>query len=121
MSKISENIRKYRKRKGLKQSELATLLGKAPAVISHWENDVHSPDIDIIELLCVVLDIDPDTLYGWKESEPTSEEIRETTLIDMFYLLNEEAQEMLLTHAEGLVATGKYKKDSSSGVLEKDA
>ena len=61
------------------------------------------------------------TLYGWETNEPTPEEIRESNLIDMFYLLNEEAQEMLLTHAEGLVATGKYKKDSSLGLLEKYA
>ena len=119
MSKISKNIRKYRRAKGLKQSEIAVILDKSPSVISTWENDCYKPDIDIIEQLCRILDVDPNTLYGWVSNE--IEENREALLLEIYRDLNEEAQEMILSHAEGLEATGKYKKDNLPVLVEKGA
>lgn len=66
MSAISENIRKYRIEKGMKQAELGELLGKAPSVIANWEAGTNRPDVNAIEKICEIFQIDANTLFGWE-------------------------------------------------------
>lgn len=66
MSSISENIRKFRIEKGMKQAKLGELLGKAPSVIANWEAGTNRPDINSIEKMCDIFQIDANTLFGWK-------------------------------------------------------
>ena len=76
---INENIKKYRKQKGMSQEEMAVRLNVVRQTVSKWESGLSVPDADILmqiaELLEVsvgqLLDIDTDK----KEQNSLSEEL----------------------------------------------
>jgi transcriptional regulator with XRE-family HTH domain len=65
MSVIGNNIKKYRKMKGLSQEQLADMLGKKKTAVSNWEAGYNKPDADTIERLLDILDVDANMLLGW--------------------------------------------------------
>mgnify|MGYP002775033722 CR=1 FL=1 len=103
MQTLGSRIREARERKGLLQSELATLVGvKSSGIISNWEKDVNKPDSDKLVRLCKALDVSASYILDYSGSDfvvTTSEqEIIEKyrTLDDhgrrvVNFLLNEEA------------------------------
>lgn len=103
MQTLGSRIREARERKGLLQSELATLVGvKSSGIISNWEKDVNKPDSDKLVRLCKALDVSASYILDYSGSDfvvTTSEqEIIEKyrTLDDhgkrvVDFLLNEEA------------------------------
>lgn len=74
VSKLPENLRKYRKLAGLKQEELAQKLGKTRSVISNWEKGINRPDADTIAKICAILKVTPNELLGWDEEENEAKE-----------------------------------------------
>jgi transcriptional regulator with XRE-family HTH domain len=62
LTEITINIRKYRKRKGLSQNNLAEKLNVTRQTVSSWENGKTYPDLDMIVRLSEVLDTDPNHL-----------------------------------------------------------
>ncbi len=60
MNTIGKRIAEYRKRKNLKQDELAEMLGVSAQAVSKWENDLSCPDISLLpalsDILCVSID-----------------------------------------------------------------
>lgn len=78
MSTLGERIKSARERKGLYQSDLASLIGvKSAAVISNWEKDLNKPDAEKIVRLCGVLDVSASYLldyYGKSNFELSPDE-----------------------------------------------
>lgn len=54
---IGENIKKYRKQKGLTQVELADMCGLSRNAICKYEKNEREPNFKIVELICSSLDI----------------------------------------------------------------
>lgn len=67
--KLHENIRNFRKFRGITQKQLAEALGRTKAVISTWENGLHSPDLESCEKMCRIFSVTPNELFGWDECE----------------------------------------------------
>lgn len=65
---LCDNIRNSRKSKNMTQKELAKRLGVSHNTISDWESGKHKPDIDNIMLLCKVLEVDVNYMFGWKNT-----------------------------------------------------
>ena len=65
---INENIRKFRIFRGIKQSQLAELLGNSKNTISNWERGDNDPDPDTIEKICKILKVTPSQIFGWEEN-----------------------------------------------------
>jgi len=65
MSKLPENLKSLRLMRGLSQKQLGEKLNKSANAISNWEKGTTSPDVDLLETICKVLDITPNQLYGW--------------------------------------------------------
>lgn len=59
-----QNLKRLRKRKGLNQSHLASMIGVAPNSISNYENGVSTPDFKLIDKIIKVLDISREELFG---------------------------------------------------------
>lgn len=76
MSKVNENLAKYRNFRGIKQADLAAALCKSRNTVSNWESAGNAPDLDTIEKICKILDITPNQLFGW-EPNPEYEKIKE--------------------------------------------
>lgn len=71
---IGEQIRSYRKEKGLTQEQVATILGVTAPAVNKWERAVSMPDITLLPALARLLEIDMNTLFAFHE-ELTDEEI----------------------------------------------
>lgn len=61
---LGDNLRYYRKLRKLTQMRLAEMIGVKHNSISDWELDKNRPDPDTIELLCGVLNIEPNQLLS---------------------------------------------------------
>lgn len=68
---IGYKIKEARKQKNLTQKQLADLIGASHNSLSDWENDKNKPDLDTIGMICDVLDITPNYLFG-KEDDALS-------------------------------------------------
>ncbi|MFV0343821.1 MAG: helix-turn-helix domain-containing protein [Anaerocolumna sp.] len=78
MNTFGERLKEARKSKGLTQRQLAALINAKHNSISNWENDQNKPDPDTIEIICGVLDIEPNYLL-LKETNNSNESIVNTT------------------------------------------
>ncbi|MBQ0125237.1 MAG: helix-turn-helix transcriptional regulator [Clostridiales bacterium] len=61
---ISQNIAKYRKNKGLSQSDIARMLGVSPQAVSKWENALCCPDISLLPLISNICGVTIDDLFS---------------------------------------------------------
>lgn len=60
---IGENIKKYRKEKGLTQKELADKIGKGFSTVQKYELNISQPPIDVLNRIADTLDIDVSKLF----------------------------------------------------------
>ncbi len=70
MNTIGKRISEYRKKKNLKQDELAEMLGVSAQAVSKWENDLSCPDISLLPSLSSILGISIDELVQGQKDEP---------------------------------------------------
>ncbi len=83
---FGEVIKESRKKKGLKQKDLADILKISRNTVSNWEADKSKPEFDIIPRLCDVLEITIENLFGFgRESGVTA---REEKLLNTFRQLS---------------------------------
>ena len=66
---MGNRIAMLRRKKELKQDELAELLGVSPQAVSKWENDQSCPDIGLLPKLGQILGITVDELLTGKAPE----------------------------------------------------
>jgi transcriptional regulator with XRE-family HTH domain len=73
MALFSENLRLFRMKSGLKQSEIAKKVGVTPATWSNYEVGKSEPNLDIVEKIAKTLNISLDALMGIEASEKFSD------------------------------------------------
>lgn len=66
---LSENIKYYRKQKGMSQEELALKLNVVRQTVSKWEQNLSVPDSEMLIKLSEVFDVPVSTLLGESISE----------------------------------------------------
>ena len=59
---FGQRLSRIRKEKGFTQNEIADKVGVTSQAVSKWENDLASPDIDILLKLSEIFDISIDEL-----------------------------------------------------------
>ncbi len=69
---LGKRIAQLRRRKGIKQEELANLLGISPQAVSKWENDQTCPDVMSLPKIAKILDTTVDYLLSG-EPEPVAQ------------------------------------------------
>lgn len=78
MDTIGKRIAAYRKKKNIKQDELAEKLGVSPQAVSKWENDVSCPDISLLPELSNKLGVSIDEIIVGKRFYPNTCSIEES-------------------------------------------
>ena len=85
---LSENIRSYRKAKGLSQEELAAKLNVVRQTVSKWEKGLSVPDSEMLIALAEALDVSVAALLG--EAIPEEDLPTVRALAAKLELLNEQ-------------------------------
>lgn len=113
---FGEKIREARKAFGYTQRQLAEKIGAKHNSISDWENDKNKPDPDTIELLCGILELEPnyllrkndnDILQRQKESQSKFAEqweiqSFERKLLDNFSKLTDDNKNKVISYTKNL-------------------
>ena len=73
---LNENIKKFRKSKGLSQEELAIKLNVVRQTVSKWENGLSVPDSDMLITLADELDTSVSVLLGETVMEPVTDDLK---------------------------------------------
>lgn len=68
------NIRDYRKRKGLTLKQLGKIIGVAESTLSKYENGVNEPDLGTLALIADTLSASVDELLGRAETKQEKKE-----------------------------------------------
>lgn len=68
---LGNNIKMFRKRKGINQKEFATKIGVSNVVLSRYENGIRTPDNTIQNKIADILDISLDELHGRTNKDRT--------------------------------------------------
>ena len=66
MVKMSDRIKKIRRKKGFSQTELGDRIGVSQQVITNYERGIREPDIETLLKIAGALDISIETLIGEK-------------------------------------------------------
>ena len=104
---IGDNIKLWRERRNLKQSELAEELGISDKTVSSWEINRTEPKMGMIEKICSVLNCKKTDIIGADENDTSSP-----------YYLNDDAREL----AQFMFENPEYKVlfDASRKVKKED-
>ncbi len=86
MKEFGENIRKFRKAKGLSQENLAMVLGKTSATIARYENGEITPNAEQINLICNELGIYEYELFNTTRKIINTENSTNPFNTDILYL-----------------------------------
>ena len=66
---IGKRITALRRKKGLKQEDLAQMLEVTAQAVSRWENDLTCPDISLLPKLASILGVSVDELLSGKQEQ----------------------------------------------------
>lgn len=70
---INENIKKYRKLRGMSQEELAVRLHVVRQTVSKWEKGLSVPDADVLIRMAQLLDVPPSKILGLSDATTSGE------------------------------------------------
>jgi len=114
---LGEKIQELRLDKGLKQKDLAKVLNVTISTISHYELDIHSPELEIFKKIAIYFNVSADYLLGTK-NEPTPYNKDDRTVIRLSVKFPEELKKELKEYVRFL--TLKHKKESKKRVDNKN-
>ncbi len=69
MAKLGDQIKKFRKARGLSQIELGERLGVTQQVITNWERNLREPTLETLLKIAGVFEITLEQLVGQKVAE----------------------------------------------------
>ena len=78
--KVSENLKRLRKERGITQEELAKRLGVSFQSVSKWERGESEPSLSMIPMIAYLFDVSTDEIYSM-------DEIRQKNRFDELYCL----------------------------------
>ncbi len=74
---INENIKKYRKKKGISQEEMAVKLNVVRQTVSKWENGLSVPDADVLIHISEILEVSVSQLLSIDEDVSNDTDLSE--------------------------------------------
>ena len=96
---ISDNIRKYRKNKGISQEELAVRLHVVRQTVSKWEKGLSVPDADVLIRMAEVLEVPVSKLLGIEINDTAIENMTEELARVNEELAERKQRELIVTQA----------------------
>ena len=105
---LVQRITFFRKRVGLRQTDLAAKLGITQTALSHYETDEREPTVNMLVKIAKILEITGDTLLGLEHPQRTAGNDMEFGLLQTTRKLNNIGQRRALEYISGLAELPKY-------------
>ena len=96
---INENIKKYRKKKGISQEEMAVKLNVVRQTVSKWENGLSVPDADVLIHIAKLLEVSVSQLLGIERNSDFDTDLSEELAKLNKQLAEQKQRERLLLQA----------------------
>lgn len=112
---FKERLKELRTQSGISQADLATRLGMAKSTIGMYETGAIDPSIFALKNMARFFHVDVCYLLGEEREDDYDPQTMQ--LIGQFMQLNSEGQEKVTEYVSDLVASGRYIKSDSSGVV----
>lgn len=110
MSNFSSRFKALRNNAYLTQHEIAKHLCVSQSTITMWENGKRNPDIKMLEKIADYFNVDLNYLIGSANSTTRILSEKELYINSLFYQLNDNGKDMLLSFAEDLVSSKIYSR-----------
>ncbi len=105
MIKMSERIKKIRRKKGFSQTELGERIGVSQQVITNYERGIREPDIETLLKIAGALEVSIETLIGEKPIKPEDQTSRALKKrFEQIKKLPTEKQKAFITFVDALSA-----------------
>ena len=122
---FKDRLKQLRTMRGLSQVTLADKLNMSKSTIGAYETGDRMPGRDATKKLAEFFSVSPGYLMGDDEEYfmfapdymPMLQDERFMEMLDHYYQLNEEGQEIVRNTTAGLVASGQYIKTDKDGVV----
>ena len=95
MLTFGEKLKQARISKKLTQKQLSEKLDVSNTVISNWEKNINRPDVDILEVMCGILDIEPNSLFNVKNNNNSTYSLVEKKLVSDYRKLDDHSKEVV--------------------------
>ncbi len=110
---ICERIRFYRKNQGMEQKAFAEKISTQANTVNNWEKGRSRPDVSLLPVICDVLGITLQQLFGLEAPADALSE-RETSLISHYRQLNNGDRYTVDTMVKTMVAVDQARKRQKS-------
>lgn len=110
---ICDRIRFYRKNQGMEQKAFAEKIGTQANTVNNWERGRSRPDVSLLPLICDVLGITLQQLFGLEAPGDALTE-RETNLLSRYRMLNKGDQYTVDTMVRTMVTVDQARKRQKS-------
>lgn len=97
---MANKIKELRKKKGLTQKELSSLIGVSQNTLSYWENGVYDIDTKSLQRLAAIFDVSVDYLLG----KDLSDDPAKKELLDLLSGMTAEQLKQFKEYAEYLIS-----------------
>ena len=122
---FKERLKQLRRMKGLSQVALADKLDMSKSTIGAYETGDRMPGREATRKMAEFFNVSPGYLMGDEEEYfmfapdymPIFQDDAFLEMLDHYYQLNEEGQEIIRNTAAGLVASGRYIKSHEDEVV----
>ena len=101
---LAENIRFYREKHSMYQSDLGKALGVSAQAVSKWELGKAEPDGRSISKMCDIFSISIDELFGREQKTPATAGGMDDALIDLLAGLPQDDVQRVRDFVAGLKA-----------------
>lgn len=110
--RIAQKLRAMREERGLTQTDLGNILGRAYTTVASWESGKGQPDVDTLLRLMSIYQINDVVAEFGYASRKDSLTLSERRLIQMFRDMDEPAKELFSAMAVTLSGLHVEKKDA---------
>ena len=107
-------LKKYREKKGVLQSEVAKAIGINNSTYAYYERGEHSPSPDMLCKLADFFDVSVDELLG-RTSEPgifDNARIEQPEIMQLYDRMTPEEQNNLVNYARGIISGRELRAES---------
>lgn len=113
---VQRNVARYIKGSDYTQAEIARMLGVSKPTVTNWIKGVNTPNIELLNQLCRILNISFSEMFEESQNSYTQSPPDEQQLVTDYRSFNDEGKEKVREYVADLKGNPRYKKRDEPAV-----